>query len=99
MDWQFSYDTTSSPAPEIEVSEEHRQLLTRLHTCALKLNSVNVSDIAAWTCLVSDLKLGIEQGISISSLEEASGLRSPTLEGLASGELRIQDILPNSAID
>ena len=96
MDWQFSYDTTRSPAPEIEVSEEHRQLLTRVRTCALKLNSVQVSDIEAWTCLLSDLKLGIEQGISISILEEASGLRSPTLERLASGELRIQGLLPTS---
>ena len=96
MDWQFSYDTTSSPAPEMEVSEEHRQLLTRVHTCALKLNSEKVSDVEAWTCLLSDLKLGIEQGISISILEEASGLRSPTLERLASGELRIQDLLQTS---
>ena len=99
MDWQFSFDTTRSPAPAIEVSEEHRQLLTRVHTCALKLNSVKVSDVEAWTCLVSDLKLGIEQGISISILEEASGLRSPTLERLASGELQIKDVLPDSAIE
>lgn len=99
MDWQFSFDTTSSRAAEHEVFEESRQLLMRVRQSALKLTSGNISDFGAWSLLLSELKLGLEQGIPISILEEASGLRSPTLERLASGELQIKDVLPDSAIE
>ena len=99
MDWQFSYDTTSSLATQSEVSEESRHLITRVRECALKLTSDNISDFGAWSLLLAELKLGIEQGIPIFILEEASGLRSPTLELLVSGKLHIQDLLPTSTSD
>ena len=94
VDWRFSYDSALEGLPGYKTSKVDLDLLKALTHMGTRLRTTTNAnaDECSWALFIEQIRMGLERGIPKHMLEEASGLRSPTLENLASGALKVGEL-------